>query len=418
MSSYIGIGVSYGDLYLFHIMMFSAFVVTIFQIKEKNYKLNVKVLSRSYVYPLIIMLSWYIFSLIWTPSLEMGLKYIFYIICGIVITICVISYSKNIFYLSRLFRTMSFFVFFQIFISILESFSNFRMPTSSYSPYAIFLGKEPINFSQFDNIFLYSNIRPPTGLHWNTNDLAVSMIIVLPFFLCNKNVFIKFFGILSITSIIIMTASRAAFLALILTYTFYLFFIKKKIGTLTLILTISFGIFWTMLELRESENPRINELANSVDALRLYLSGDIDVGGSLEWRRELIENGLEAFYNTYGLGLGAGGSAANQEIIGPVAGRFTSMHNFWIELLVEGGIIIGLLIFVWISSMTQRLFLIMKNTSSSNLKYYSESLFLSLTAFIPAAIASSSTIYFFPMWIMYGFIISVIILDENLILDQ
>ena len=292
------------------------------------------------------------------------------------------------------------------------------MPTSSYSPYAIFLGKEPINFSQFDNIFLYSNIRPPTGLHWNTNDLAVSMIIVLPFFLCNKNVFIKFFGILSITSIIIMTASRAAFLALILTYTFYLFFIKKKIGTLTLILTISFGIFWTMFQLRESENPRINELANSVDALRLYLSGDIDVGGSLEWRRELIENGLEAFYNTYGLGLGAGGSAANQEIIGPVAGRFTSMHNFWIELLVEGGIIIGLLIFVWISSMTQRLFLIMKNTSSSNLKYYSESLFLSLTAFIPAAIASSSTIYFFPMWIMYGFIISVIILDESLILNQ
>ena len=403
MSSYLGIGVSYGDLYLFHIIMFSAFVVTIFQIKEKNYKLNVKVLSRSYVYPLIIMLSWYIFSLIWTPSLEMGLKYIFYIICGIVITICVISYSKNIFYLSRLFRTMSFFVFFQIFISILESFSNFRMPTSSYSPYAIFLGKEPINFSQFDNIFLYSNIRPPTGLHWNTNDLAVSMIIVLPFFLCNRNVFIKFFGILSITSIIIMTASRAAFLALILTYTFYLFFIKKKIGTLTLILTISFGIFWTMFQLRESENPRINELANSVDALRLYLSGDIDIGGSLEWRRELVGNGINAFKKTYGFGLGAGGSTALQEINGPVAGRFTSMHNFWIEVIVEGGIFAASVFISLIISIIYKLFFLSRSTNCEKLKYYCQSSFLATCSFIPAAVAASSTVYFFPMWILLGF---------------
>ena len=36
-----------------------------------------------------------------------------------------------------------------------------------------------------------------------------------------------------------------------------------------------------------------------------------------------------------------------------------------------------------------------------------------LTAFIPAAIAGSSTIYFFPMWIMFGFAISVILLSKN-----
>ena len=47
------------------------------------------------------------------------------------------------------------------------------------------------------------------------------------------------------------------------------------------------------------------------------------------------------------------------------------------------------------------------------LKYYSQSLFLSLIAFIPAAIAGSSTIYFFPMWIMFGFAISVILLSKN-----
>ena len=119
-------------------------------------------------------------------------------------------------------------------------------------------------------------------------------------------------------------------------------------------------IFIGMAQLRDSSNPRINELANSIEALQLYFSGEINIGGSLEWRRQLIENGLFAFSNTYGIGLGAGGATANQELIGPVAGRFTSMHNFWIELLVEGGVLIILTFGLWISSMIFQLFSFLK----------------------------------------------------------
>ena len=126
----------------------------------------------------------------------------------------------------------------------------------------------------------------------------------------------------------------------------------------------------------------------------------------------MVDNGLNAFYNSYGLGIGAGGSVANQEIIGPVAGRFTSMHNFWIELLVEGGIFVAIIISFWLLSIIYKLFIISRTTTNQRLKYYSQSLFLSVTAFIPAAIAASSTIYFFPMWIMFGFAISVILLSK------
>ena len=72
-----------------------------------------------------------------------------------------------------------------------------------------------------------------------------------------------------------MTASRAVFLAMLLIYSLYLFFIKKRIGTLSLILMTSVGILWSMSQLRESENPRINELANSIEALTLFLSGQL-----------------------------------------------------------------------------------------------------------------------------------------------
>ena len=103
-------------------------------------------------------------------------------------------------------------------------------------------------------------------------------------------------------------------------------------------------VFWTIPQAKDSQNPRLSELAGSVEALELFLRGDLDIGGSLEWRRELTENGLKALKNSYGIGLGAGGSTANQERIGPVAGRFTSMHNFWIEILVEGGVFFALII--------------------------------------------------------------------------
>ena len=210
-----------------------------------------------------------------------------------------------------------------------------------------------------------------------------------------------------------MTSSRAVFLALILVYSLYLIFIKKRLGTLIFIWFVSALFIYGIFQFKDSENPRINELANSAQALTLYLSGQIDVGGSLEWRRELVENGLKAFYDSNFIGLGAGGSVANQELIGAVAQRFTSMHNFWIELLVEGGIIIAILILFFLVGLLYDLFLISLSSENPLLKYYSQSLFLSLSAFIPAAIAASSTIYFFPMWILFGSSISVIFLSKS-----
>jgi len=145
----------------------------------------------------------------------------------------------------------------------------------------------------------------------------------------------------------------------------------------------------------------------------LYFSGNIDVGGSLKWRRELIENGLHAFGETYGIGLGAGGSAANQEFVGAVDGRFISMHNFWIEILVEGGLLILVCLIIWYSGIISKLFFISKNKKNSKIKYYCESLFLAMLGFVPAAIAASSTIYFFPMWIMIGLSIAIIQIFYN-----
>ena len=411
-SAIIGVAISFSDFYLFHLILSILTIIWIYQFKENKYRLNLDIFSDNHAKALLVVLSWYLLSLLWAPSLVLGLKYMFYLICGIIITFSFIYFSKNIEDLNTIFKVLSFFITIEIIIALAESFSSFRMPISSYSSFAMLFGKDPINFSEFGDIFIYSKISPPTGFHWNTNDLAICMIISLPFFLCSNKSSIKIVGTLSVTTIIIMTASRAAFLGLVLIYSLYLILIKKRVGALSLAWITLFIFFLGMQQLRESENPRINEVANSIEALTLYLSGNIDVGGSIQWRRELVDNGINAFYNSYGLGLGAGGTVANQEIIGPVAGRFTSMHNFWVELLVEGGIFVATIISFWLISIIYKLFIISRTITNQNLRYYSQSLFLSVIAFIPAAIAASSTIYFFPMWIMFGFSISVILLSK------
>ncbi len=412
-SGIVGTALSYGDLYLFHIILFFSLVVWLYKIKNNDYRLDLKVFSSNYILVLIIFYLWYLLSLFWTPSIELGIKYIFYISCGLILTVSVVSISTKEANLNKLFKLFSLLFISEIIIALLEVFTNFRMPTSSLSTFAPFFGKDSTALYLNGNLAMLSNLNAPTGFRWNTNDLAVSMIIILPFFLCHKKIAIKFFGIGAISIIIVMTASRAVFIALIITFCIYLIMIKKRFGTLLIAWTFLVSLFWAILNFSDSDNPRINEIANSLEALSLFVSGDIDVGGSIQWRRKLVENGFEALSNSYGFGIGAGGTVANQENIGPVSGRFTSMHNFWIEVLVEGGIIIGLLISLWYINIIYNLFKVSRSSASFRIKYYSQSLILSMVAFVPAAIAASSTVYFLPMWIMFGFSISIILFHRE-----
>lgn len=412
-SAVLGIAISYGDIYFFHVMMAAMLGFGIIKIKGKKFQLSLASIRNNHSLFLLILFVWYGFSLIWAPDVIAGLKYLFYIGCGIIITFTIIKYGNSQSRIQSMFKVLSLLFIIEIGIALLESFTSFRLPISPYSSYHTFFGKESVDFFAFDSPFAYADFQPPTGFHWNTNNLAITMVMILPFFLCSQRLWIKLLGGSAITLITVLAASRAVFLGLILVICIYFIFIKKQMGTLVLIWATIIGLFWSMQVLSESEDPRINEVANSIEAMVLYLSGDIDVGGSLEWRRELVDNGITALAKTKGLGVGAGGSTVLQERLGGVAGRFTSMHNFWVEILVEGGIIIGLLFLIWFSDIIIKLWQKTKDRQNKFLQYMSQSLLLSLMGFIPAAIAASSTIYFFPMWILFGLSISVINLGEN-----
>ena len=175
-----------------------------------------------------------------------------------------------------------------------------------------------------------------------------------------------------------------------------------------------FVVILGIVQLQTSENPRLNELANSFGIVTLYATGQLDVDNSLRWRLELAKNGIDALIKSKGLGVGAGGSVVIQEKIGGVAGRFTSMHNFWIEILVEAGILFFILFSAWYIAIIINLYKILRKIKNQ-LSIRATAIFLSMVSFIPAALAASSTVYFFPMWIMLGLSIAIINLNNSLI---
>lgn len=416
-SAAIGIAMSYGDVYLFHVFMIMTGLVTMFKMNENKFRYHISALKNHYSLFLVIFLLWYGLSLVWSPDPLAGMKYLFYIICGIAISFSIIQYGMSQSRIKSIMTVLGFVFGLEIIFALLESFTAFRLPISPYSNWHTSFGKASVDFYAFDNPFAYSDFRPPTGFHWNTNNLAITMILVLPFFLCSQKLWIKVLGGSAITIITILAASRAVFIGLIFVLCLYLIAVKKRVGTLSLIWVSVIALFWGMQILSESDDPRINEVANSIEAVSLYLAGDIDIGGSLEWRRELVDNGMDAFKQSKGLGVGAGGSTVLQERMGGVAGRFTSMHNFWVEILVEGGFLITTLALFWYSGLILNMWKLSKEVDNPFIQYMGQSLLLALLGFIPAAIAASSTIYFFPMWIMFGLAISMIVFSRNELAD-
>tara|TARA_Y100001970_G_scaffold281852_1_gene393476 strand:- start:11424 stop:12725 length:1302 start_codon:yes stop_codon:yes gene_type:complete len=412
-SSVIGVAISYGDIYLYHICLFIMLFLLLLRLKLSGYRLNLPNHNGNlHIFFLIIFL-WYLSSIFWAPNLLYAFKYLFYLLCGSVLSLSIIFFVNSIQKLDILFKVLTIIFIIELIIALFESFTPFQMPISRYSEWASIFGKtSQKNFANHASS-LFFEISPPTGFHWDTNDLAIAMLLILPFFIVSNKISTKIIGISSIITIIAMASSRSVFIGLITILIVYFFAIKKKLTAIIMILGFASIVFLGILQLQTSENPRLNELANSFEIISLYLTGQIDVDNSLQWRFELAKNGIDALIKSKGLGVGAGGSVAIQEQIGGVAGRFTSMHNFWIEILVEGGIIFFIFFSTWYIAIIINLYKIARNIKNK-LSNRSSALFLSMVGFIPAALAASSTVYFFPMWIMLGMSIGMINLNNSL----
>lgn len=396
-SSILGIAVSYSKVYLFHILFICLSTFYILEIiRFKKIRFNRFLHLHNFFY---FMLFWYFISILWSINIFNAFIYIFYIIFGTFLSLTIISYSNNLEKQNRLFKVMAYVFIIEIIICLLESFTDFRFPISPYSDYAYFFGKESY-LNNVNEISIKYLKETPTGFQWNPNNLAITMLIILPFFIYYKNKLIRISGIISIFIIILMSGSRGVFIACIFMFVLYLFFTSKKrliysFLFIPIIILLLSNNFIPLI----NYNTHISEIISSFDALFTYLSGESEEKNSISERQLFIKNALNALINSAYLGVGPGGAV--------IANGGGSIHNFWIELLTDSGVFFTIIFFVWYLYILFRLYII-SFRSNNELKYYAEASFLALSGFLIGAVSASSVIYFFPMWILLGFSISTI----------
>jgi teichuronic acid biosynthesis protein TuaE len=315
----------------------------------------------------------------------------------------------------HIFRVIKKVVIFEYIIVVLEILNLFRWPASPYSRFSILLKRNTVDIDSFNN-YIASLVSVPTGFHGNPNNLALFVNMVFPFFLFAKRLSVRLAGSVITLGIIISTGSRGNFLAFFAGIIIYLYMKYKKTFILLLMMSMLFfitGLFDTVVDIaKKSKNDRISEMASTVGALTEYLSKRYEYrGDSISVRRQLMENGITELKKTGGFGIGGGASQFVQKTI--YHSEITTMHNFWVEILVEGGVIIFVSFLVWYILLVFKLLFVSRRTNNNFVAYISRALSLSMCIYSIGCISVSIVIYYLNMWLMFGMAISIIFIHKT-----
>ncbi len=123
--------------------------------------------------------------------------------------------------------------------------------------------------------------------------------------------------------------------------------------------------------------------------------------GSGGVRGALLSDGLSIITETNGLGVGAGNAETQVKALvnSPVV---ANLHNWWLEVLVNGGIVgLGLYLLFFLTLLRGQA-RAARRTQDPFVRYMCLAGALSLIGWIIGSVGPSTAIHFTPMWIMFG----------------
>lgn len=264
---------------------------------------------------------------------------------------------------------------------------------------------------------LFSETRPwvrhnPTGTFHNPNDYATYIALSIPFVLAAfryiRKKYIRIFCIVCFFAsfyLIVSTGSRANIIAVLFEILFIFVFlmnINKKIKFLISFLTliIIFSVMFPLGNVYQLYNDTVTELNSLVNQLKL-------MEGSMGVRVNLIKNGLHFLYSTVGFGVGAGNAEYYMEHYSRYnTGGILNPHNWWLEILVNYGVIMFFGYISFYIGIIMNLWKICRKNILKFEKMICEALLVSLVGFFFASISSSSIMAFKPQWLLFAFALS------------
>lgn len=398
----IGAGISFSVIYLFHVAL------CVFLLSRIRWRMRID-LSRfrtKLVLIFVAMPAWYFASLLWSWNKGYTLQYTAIVTIGSCISLIVIYYSNGWTNQKLLLKIVGVVLLLEMCIGLLEVFTGFRWPISTLSLSLPIFGRDVTpDLRALDPGLQGVQIHIPTGFSFNRNDHAIAMGILFPFLLFFGRLKLRIVAIAAVFILVIMSGSRGTLLGLFLMLSAYLLLFKAKASNLLIVTAlISLVLFAGLTTTLLSDN-----LLDAPRALTSFLFGDIAISdGSIGVRQELLRNGFNALTETYGWGVGAGASRVAQERSAVYDAIGASMHNVWAEILVDAGVMFAIIFAAWYLATLKQLFKITRRARTDEQRSISGALFLCMLGFALTAIGSSSTIYFFPMWLLFGFSVATI----------
>lgn len=375
-------------------------------------KLPLKLEVGYFICFLAFWLAWAFLSLTWAADKATGIKYLIFLAMMISLTTGTVVTVSSTRWLRTSLLMLWLTLLLAVAIGLLEITTDFRLPTSGL--------RDEVERAQW----------AASSFFRNQNDFATYIALWMPFLLASllylrRPWLVAALVATTLPSIVCLlyTGSRANLLALALVVASLLLVIALRRMTLKswrviLSLAVLCGVVLTIYLGMSGSLPLVPLPEVGVQHWQFgTLGGDIATGaGSGASRLKLITNGLLALRNSYLLGVGPGNAEYHLQRM-PGTEVVYNLHNWWMEVLVTGGVFVFAGYVVFYGALLYNLLRIAVRARDRILGYAGASLFAALVGYSFGALAPSSAIHFTPMWIHFGLGLAVINLYRRQVSD-
>ena len=356
-------------------------------------KLNIAHIKvRHYLWFLVIWLVYAVLSLAWAADKVEAVREIIFLFMGVSVIFFVVFYFSNLKDLKRLYNLWLLILLLLICVGLWEHITGNHLSVSALTDAS---GK-----SRF----------VPTGFFHNQNDyatyLAISIPFVLTFIRYNRRLIKPLLGMAILTLslyLLVITFSRANYLAIILGVAFWFLFllkVKTKVKVLALTGLVALLLFVAFPGWMQDVFGTANVQLRSLTA-QMTSGTELD---SVPIRLNLIRNSLIFLVNSFGFGVGAGNveyHMANFQVYN--TGGILNVHNWWAEILANYGVFVFAGYVLFYLGLLTKLYKVYGKLKNTTEKMLCEALLVGLVVFPFSSISASSIMALTYQWIFFAF---------------
>jgi teichuronic acid biosynthesis protein TuaE len=332
--------------------------------------------------------AWLVIALTWAPDKTAGLRYLLGL-GSMLVLVAATAYSG-----SSARRLTSLAVLMAIGYALTLIVSLWEMTTGSHLVTSTLAGNG-------------RDTSDVTSFFYNQNNFATYLAMVWPFLLATvvltrrpRWILLSLAGMALGLLALLHTGSRSSMIAFGVETIVLAGFLLPRISRSTrrvvagVAIILVAGLAWLAFNNSSNSLLRQFQLANLVSSVQQGY-------GSGETRLSLQERGLALLPGSYFAGVGPGNAEPIMAAAEPLP-EINNLHDWWLEVLVDGGVP-GLLLFgsAYIL-LAWRTFIIGRTTHDKLLRYFSLCTFAALVGFVIGAFGPSTAINFTPMWVLLG----------------